>query len=109
MVALQRLTACNAPLFIGLSLRLFRALRAAKLRPSRTLRWGFLTAFAAGRHVLPAAFSSVLAKDNLFSMQINFLNIEAGLWSCSSFERRHTTCLLGKIHRIFTKKRRKIA
>ena len=39
MVALQRLTACNAPLFIGLPLRLFRALRAAKLRPTgRALR-----------------------------------------------------------------------
>ena len=37
MVALQRLTACNAPLFIGLSLRLFPPLAAAKLRPSRAL------------------------------------------------------------------------
>ena len=70
---------------------------------------GFFDSLCGWQACAAGRFSVRWAKDNLFSMQINFLNIEAGLWSCSSFERRHTTCLLGKIHRIFTKKRRKIA
>jgi len=70
---------------------------------------GFFDSLCGWQACAAGRFSVRWAKDNLFSMQINFLNIEAGLCSCSSFERRHTTCLLGKIHRIFTKKRRKIA
>ena len=62
MVALQRLTACNAPLFIGLPLRLFRALRAAKLRPTgRALRAPPATATSSIRNGRAAALTGSLA------------------------------------------------
>ena len=74
IVALQRLTACNAPLFIGLPLRLFRALRAAKLRPTgRALRAPLAPPAASRPPIVHCASLRVLATSVLRASDVRKL------------------------------------